>query len=59
MLGLYTVKRLLSFVSSVVFFMVIAAVALVILITVQFIDEPKGHMAEIQDDGTVEMIELN
>ena len=50
---------LLSFVSSVVFFMVIAAVALVILITVQFIDEPKGHMAEIQDDGTVEMIELN
>ena len=50
---------LLSFVSSTVFFMVIAAVALVILITVQFIDEPKGHMAEIQDDGTVEMIELN
>jgi NNP family nitrate/nitrite transporter-like MFS transporter len=50
---------LLSFVSSSVFFMVIAAVALAILITVQFIDEPKGHMAEIQDDGTVEMIELN
>ena len=50
---------LLSFVSSAVFFMVIAAVALIILITVQFIDEPKGHMAEIQDDGTVEMIELN
>jgi NNP family nitrate/nitrite transporter-like MFS transporter len=50
---------LLSFVSSEIFFMVIAAVALIILITVQFIDEPKGHMAEIQDDGTVEMIELN
>ena len=50
---------LLSFVSSAVFFMVIAAVALIILITVQFIDEPKGHMAEIQDDGTVEMIELS
>ena len=50
---------LLSFVSSAVFFMIIAAVALIILITVQFIDEPKGHMAEIQDDGTVEMIELN
>ena len=50
---------LLSFVSSGIFFMVIAAVALIILITVQFIDEPKGHMAEIQDDGTLEMIELN
>ncbi len=50
---------LLSFVSSEIFFMVITAVALIILITVQFIDEPKGHMAEIQDDGTVEMIELN
>ena len=50
---------LLSFVSSEIFFMVIAAVALIILITVQFIDEPKGHMAEILDDGTVEMIELN
>jgi NNP family nitrate/nitrite transporter-like MFS transporter len=50
---------LLSFVSSPVFFMIIATVALSILIAVQFIDEPKGHMAEIQDDGTVEMIELN
>lgn len=50
---------LLSFVPSAVFFMIIAAVALSILIAVQFIDEPKGHMAEIQDDGTVEMIELN
>ena len=50
---------LLSFVSSPVFFMIISAVALAILIAVQFIDEPKGHMAEIQDDGTVEMIELN
>jgi NNP family nitrate/nitrite transporter-like MFS transporter len=26
---------------------------------VQFIDEPKGHMAEVQEDGSVEMIELN
>ncbi len=50
---------LLLFVSSSVFFMIIAGVALSILIAVQFIDEPKGHMAEIQDDGTVEMIELS
>ena len=50
---------ILSFVSPEVFFMVIAAMALVVLITVQFIDEPKGHMAEVQEDGSVEMIELN
>jgi MFS transporter, NNP family, nitrate/nitrite transporter len=50
---------LLSFVTPALFFMVIAAVALTILIAVQFIEEPKGHMAEIQEDGTVEMIELN
>ena len=50
---------LLLLVSSSVFFMVISGVALIILIAVQFIDEPKGHMAEIQDDGTVEMIELS
>jgi NNP family nitrate/nitrite transporter-like MFS transporter len=50
---------LLSFVSPATFFVVIAAVALAILIAVQFIDEPEGHMAELLDDGTVEMIELN
>jgi len=50
---------ILSFVSPELFFMVIAAVALAVLIAVQFIDEPKGHMAEIQEDGSVEMIELN
>jgi NNP family nitrate/nitrite transporter-like MFS transporter len=50
---------ILSFVSASVFFVVIAAVALAVLITIWFIDEPKGHMAEVQEDGTVEMIELN
>ncbi len=50
---------LLSFVSPATFFVVIAAVALAILIAVQFIDEPEGHMAELLEDGTVEMIELN
>ena len=50
---------LLSFVSPATFFVVIAAVALAILIAVQFIDEPEGHMAELLEDGTVEMIELS
>jgi MFS transporter, NNP family, nitrate/nitrite transporter len=48
----------LSFVSPQLFFLAIGSVALVVLIAVQFIDEPKGHMAEIQPDGTVEMIEV-
>ncbi|MDD5271923.1 MAG: NarK family nitrate/nitrite MFS transporter [Methylovulum sp.] len=49
----------LAFVSPAEFFVIIAAVAGVVLLAVQFIDEPKGHMAEVQEDGTVEMIELN
>ncbi len=49
----------LSFVSPSVFFMTIGAGALIVLIAVQFIEEPKGHMAEVLDDGTVEMIELD
>ncbi len=48
----------LSFVSPSVFFITIASGALIVLIAVQFIEEPKGHMAEVMDDGTVEMIEL-
>ena len=50
---------ILSFVNSNVFFTTIACVALVIVGFIQFIDEPKGHMVEVQEDGTVEMIELN
>lgn len=49
----------LSFVTPSEFFLVIDAVAFFVLLTVQFIDEPKGHMAEILEDGTVEMIEVN
>ncbi|MDO9212651.1 MAG: NarK family nitrate/nitrite MFS transporter [Methylococcales bacterium] len=49
---------ILSFVSSSLFFIIIAGVALVVLLAVQFIDEPKGHMAEVLEDGSVEMIEV-
>ncbi|MDD5274233.1 MAG: NarK family nitrate/nitrite MFS transporter [Methylovulum sp.] len=48
----------LSLVSPSEFFVIIAVVAVAVLLAVQFIDEPKGHMAEVQEDGTVEMIEL-
>ena len=49
----------LSFVTPAIFFTVIAVGALFVVIAVQLIEEPKGHMAEILEDGTVEMIELN
>ncbi len=49
----------LSFVSPFIFFMTIAGGALIVLIAVQFIEEPKGHMVEVQEDGSVEMIELD
>ena len=46
----------LSFVDYSTFFLVIGACALVVLLMVQFMDEPEGHMAEIREDGTVELI---
>jgi len=49
----------LSFVSPQVFFLTIAGAALFVLVAIQFIEEPKGHMAEVLPDGTVEMIEVD
>jgi NNP family nitrate/nitrite transporter-like MFS transporter len=49
----------LSFVSPQIFFITIAVSALFVLVAIQFIEEPKGHMAEVLPDGTVEMIEVN
>lgn len=49
----------LSLVSNQAFFIIISGVAIFILLFIQFIDEPQGHMAEVLEDGTVEMIELN
>ncbi|MGR9046537.1 MAG: NarK family nitrate/nitrite MFS transporter [Gammaproteobacteria bacterium] len=49
----------LSFVDASLFFIVIASGALIVMLAVQFIDEPKGHMVEIEEDGTVAMIELD
>lgn len=49
----------LSFVSPQIFFITIAGAALFVLVAVQFIEEPRGHMAEVLPDGTVEMIEVD
>jgi len=57
--GAVTFLTVLSLVSAQTFFLVIAATALVTLIAVQFMDEPKGKMAEVLPDGTVQMIDVH
>ncbi len=48
-----------TFVSANIFFMVIAISCLVVFALLQwFLEEPKGHMAEVHEDGTVELIEV-
>ncbi|SJM91961.1 Nitrite transporter [Crenothrix polyspora] len=50
---------ILSFVTPSIFFLVMGGVAVTVLLAVQFIDEPQGHMAEVLEDGSIEMIELS
>ena len=50
---------ILSFVPTNIFFIAIACTAAFVLFTVViFLDEPKGHMVEVLEDGTVEMIDV-
>lgn len=49
----------LSFVDASTFFMVIAACAAFVFVAVQFMTEPKGHIAEYNDDGSVALIEVS
>ncbi|GAB3372573.1 NarK family nitrate/nitrite MFS transporter [Spongiibacter taiwanensis] len=49
----------LSFVDASQFFMVIAACAGVVFIAVQFLEEPQGHVAELNDDGSVALVEVS
>ena len=50
----------LSFVAPEIFFLTIAGAAFITLVAVLFfLDEPKGQMAEVLPDGTVEMIDVN
>ncbi len=56
--GAVTYLTILSFVDYSTFFMVIGASAALIFLVVLFLDEPKGQMAEILPDGTVELIDV-
>ncbi len=57
-IGAVTFLTIYSFVSPQIFFFVIAGAAFLGFITVLFLDEPQGSMAEILPDGTVQMIEV-
>jgi len=57
--GAVTYLTVLSFVDYSVFFMVIAATAVVGFVTLLFMEEPKGHIAEVREDGSVEMISVS
>ncbi|MFT4176810.1 MAG: MFS transporter [Luteolibacter sp.] len=47
-----------SFVSTPTFFMVIAATSVIAFIASCFLKEPKGHIAEVAEDGSVQLIDV-
>lgn len=58
--GAVTFLTVLSFVSPEIFFLTIAAAAMVVLVLVYFfLEEPSGQMAEVLPDGTVQMIDMH
>lgn len=56
--GAVTYLTVLSFVDYSTFFYVISASAAFIFFACWFIEEPKGHMAEILPDGSVQLIDV-
>ncbi len=57
--GGVTFLTIYTFVDVHTFFMVIAAAAALGLVFVQFLKEPKGHITEVAEDGTVQQIEVS
>jgi NNP family nitrate/nitrite transporter-like MFS transporter len=57
--GAVTYLTVLSFVDYSTFFMVIAASAVIIFFAALFLDEPRGQIAEVMEDGTVHMIDVS
>lgn len=56
--GAVVYLTVLSYVSYSTFFFVIAASALVGLVAVMFLEDPKGHITEVDEDGTVHRISV-
>ena len=57
--GAVTYLTVFSFVDTSTFFMVIACTAVLGFIALQFMQEPRGEMAEVNEDDTVELIKVN
>jgi NNP family nitrate/nitrite transporter-like MFS transporter len=57
--GAVTYLTVLSFVDYNTFFLVIAASAALVFFAAMFLTEPRGHMAEVKEDGTVELIDVS
>jgi NNP family nitrate/nitrite transporter-like MFS transporter len=56
--GAVTYLTIFSFVDYSTFFLVIAASAVVAFAAISYLEEPSGHMAEVREDGSVELIEV-
>jgi NNP family nitrate/nitrite transporter-like MFS transporter len=56
--GGVTFLTIYSFVDISTFFLIITASAVAVLVFVQFLKEPQGHMTEVMADGSVQQIEL-
>lgn len=56
--GAVTYLTALSFVDYSTFFLIIAASAGLIFFAAMFLDEPKGHIAEVGEDGKVQLIDV-
>lgn len=56
--GAVVYLTIFSLVDAATFFMVIAATAVLGFMTLLLMQEPRGQMAEIRDDGTVELIKV-
>ena len=57
--GAVTYLTILSFVDYSTFFLVIGGSAVIMFFFAMFLDEPKGQIAEVAEDGTVHMIDVS
>ena len=57
--GAVTFLTIFTFVNASTFFYVIAASSVIGFIASYFLSEPKGHVSEVDEDGTVELIEVS
>lgn len=57
--GAVTYLTILSFVDYQTFFYVIAGTAVIGLVALMFMEEPSGKIAEVNDDGSVTLIDVS